>query len=88
MARNEDRDDIEALVEAVTPLPPPAREDALKSRSELPADLEEVPAPEELTGRAAKTEEDLASLFGNEGEDHLKDGFKGGSGDEEERRET
>ena len=82
MARNKDPDDIEALVEAVTPLPPPAREEALKPRPELPVDLEETPAPEELTGRAAKTEEDLSALFENKGDDHLTDGFKGGSGDE------
>jgi hypothetical protein len=82
MARDRDPDDIEVLIEAVTPLPPPAREEALKPRPEVPADLEETPAPEELTGRAAKTEEDLSSLFENPGDDHLTDGFKGGSGDE------
>ena len=67
---------------------PAAEKDPVKPRPEVPADLEDRPAPEELTGRASKTEEDLGSLFGNEGGDHLSDGFKGGSGDEQARRET
>jgi hypothetical protein len=82
MAPDEIRDDIEELAEAVTALPPIQREEALKPHPEVPADLEEAPLPEELTGRAAKTEEDLKALFGNEGGDHISDGFKGGSGDE------
>jgi|KBSSwiStaDraftv2_1062776.scaffolds.fasta_scaffold1422765_1 hypothetical protein len=82
MAPDKIRDDIEELAEAVTALPPTEREDALRTHPEIPADLEETPAPEELTGRAAKTEEDLKALFSNEGGDHISDGFKGGSGDE------
>ena len=56
MAREKIRNDIEELADAVTALPPTEREDALKTHPEIPADLEETPAPEELTGRAAKTE--------------------------------
>jgi hypothetical protein len=48
----------------------------------LPADLELEPLPDELTGRAGKTGDDLGALFENETEEHLADGFNGGSGDE------
>ena len=65
-----------------------AEKDPVKPRPEVPTDLEERPAPEELTGRASKTEEDLSSLFDNASGDHLSDGFKGGSGDEDLKRET
>lgn len=50
----------------------------------LPPELEEPPVPDELTGRASKTIEDLAALFGSENDEHLQDGFRGGSGDEPE----
>jgi hypothetical protein len=49
----------------------------------LPPELEAIPVPEELTGRASKTEDDLEALFENEDQEHINDGFKGGSGDEE-----
>jgi len=49
----------------------------------LPPDLEALPVAEELTGRASKTEDDLEALFENEDQEHLVDGFKGGSGDDE-----
>ncbi len=39
--------------------------------------------PEELTGRASKTDEDLTTLFQNRGADHIEDGFKGGSNRDE-----
>lgn len=38
-----------------------------------------TPLPEELTGRASATGEDLPTLFDNEAADHLADGFRGGS---------
>lgn len=38
-----------------------------------------TPLPEELTGRASGTDEDLTALFNNESEAHLADGFRGGS---------
>lgn len=48
----------------------------------IPPELEDRPLPDELTGRAGKTEDDLETLFENESEEHLTDGFKGGSGDD------
>lgn len=41
-----------------------------------------TPLPEELTGRASGTGEDLTALFKNESPAHLADGFRGGSEDE------
>lgn len=41
-----------------------------------------IPLPEELTGRASGTDEDLTALFNDESEAHLADGFRGGSEDE------
>lgn len=43
-----------------------------------------TPLPEELTGRASGTGEDLNALFGSETADHLADGFRGGSDDDRE----
>ena len=42
---------------------------------------DESQAPE-LTGRATGTDEDLASLFSNESDEHLRDGFRSGNGDD------
>ena len=36
----------------------------------------------ELTGRASGTGEDLASLFANGSDEHLRDGFRSGNGDD------
>jgi hypothetical protein len=47
------------------------------------SDIEGMPLPDELTGRASKTDDDLATLFDNDSQEHLKDGFRGGSGEEE-----
>ena len=41
-----------------------------------------IPLPEELTGRASGTSEDLTALFENESKAHLADGFRGGSADD------
>jgi len=38
-----------------------------------------TPLPEELTGRASATGEDLTTLFANNSADHFADGFRGGS---------
>ena len=38
--------------------------------------------PEELTGRASGTDEDLVALFDNPTDKHMADGFRGGSEDE------
>jgi hypothetical protein len=40
------------------------------------------PLPEELTGRASGTSEDLTALFDNQSSTHLADGFRGGSADD------
>jgi hypothetical protein len=87
MQHNDPRDpksaDLDVPARHITPLPP-LSDDELDSAVELPPDLEGTPMSEELTGRAAKTEDDLSALFGNETEEHLDDGFQGGSGDEAE----
>ena len=74
--------DLDVPARHITPLPPLST-DELDSAVELPPDLEGAPMSEELTGRAAKTEDDLNALFSNQTEEHLDDGFQGGSGDEE-----
>ncbi len=43
-----------------------------------------TPPPEELTGRASGTSEDLTALFENDSADHLADGFRGGSGGDQD----
>jgi hypothetical protein len=54
------------------------------SRPETP-ELEGVtPLPEELTGRASGTGEDLTTLFENDAPDHMADGFRGGSNSDHE----
>jgi hypothetical protein len=51
------------------------------TRPESPA-LEGIePLPEEITGRASGTDESLTTLFDNPSQEHLRDGFQGGSGD-------
>jgi hypothetical protein len=44
--------------------------------------LHEESAPEELTGRASATDDDLTALVRNDTQDHFTDGFSGGSGDD------
>lgn len=85
--RNPRSDGLDVPAHHITPLPPQST-DELDTAVELPPDLEGEPMSEELTGRAAKTEDDLNALFSNETEEHLDDGFQGGSGDEEVRSET
>lgn len=52
------------------------------TRPETP-DLEgRVPLPEELTGKASSTDDDLVSLFEDHESTHITDGFRGGSEDE------
>ncbi len=55
---------------------------AATSRPASPTLQGDDPVPEELTGRASRTDEDLTALFGNSSAQHLADGFRGGSEDE------
>jgi len=86
-AREKPRDprsaDLDVPARHIAPLPPLSA-DELDTATELPPDLEGAPVAEELTGRASKTEDDLGALFGNDTEEHIEDGFRGGSGDEPE----
>ncbi len=52
-------------------------------RKETPELEGRIPLPEELTGRASGTDDDLVALFDNASGDHLADGFRGGSDDED-----
>jgi hypothetical protein len=81
--RNRDAEPIppeqELMTDGVAALPPIETEG---TEAVPPPELSTPAVPDELTGRASKTEDDLESLFGNETVEHLDDGFKGGSGDE------
>ncbi len=61
----------------------PRHEASTTDRPETPELEGIVLLPEELTGRASRTDESLTSLFDNRSAGHLKDGFHGGSGDDE-----
>jgi len=52
------------------------------ARPESPALEGRTPLPEELSGKASGTDDDLVTLFDGESGGHLADGFRGGSGDE------
>jgi hypothetical protein len=56
--------------------------DGTTRRPATPALEGRTPLPEELTGRASGTSEDLVALMGNASADHLADGFRGGTDDE------
>jgi hypothetical protein len=53
------------------------------SRPDTPELEGGTPLPEELTGRASGTGENLEALFENASAEHLSDGFRGGSGGDE-----
>ncbi|MEP6591411.1 MAG: hypothetical protein ABJC19_09535 [Gemmatimonadota bacterium] len=57
---------------------------AATRRPETPALEGREPLPEELTGRASGTTEDLSRLFANDSAAHYTDGFRGGSDDDAE----
>ena len=57
---------------------------AATSRPNVPELEGGRPLPEELTGRASRTSDDLTALFGNDSPEHLADGVRGGSGDDPE----
>jgi hypothetical protein len=42
------------------------------------------PLPEEVTGRASATQEDLVTLMANDSGEHITDGFRAGNGDDPE----
>ena len=49
------------------------------TRPDTPELEGETPLPQELTGRASGTSEDLVALFDDRSAEHLADGFRGGS---------
>ena len=57
---------------------------ATTRRIETPALEGREPLPEELTGRASGTGENLSTLFEDGSGAHLSDGFRGGSDDDRE----
>ena len=75
------RDSGDMLSDGQTVQEPKGRGIAETTRPEIPA-LDDTPLPDELTGRASKTSEDLTALFRNETPEHLTDGFRGASGDD------
>ena len=60
----------------------PKHEVSTTNRPETPELEGVVRLPEELTGRASRTDENLDTLFKNRSAKHLTDGFHGGSGDD------
>jgi len=63
---------------------PPERHVAVAktSRPDTPELEAGTPLPEEITGRATGTDEDVAALFASTDAAHLADGFRGGSDDD------
>jgi hypothetical protein len=55
---------------------------AITRRTDAPELEGGIPLPEELTGRASGTDEDVVALFAEDTADHFADGFRGGSGDD------
>jgi hypothetical protein len=62
--------------------PSASHADGATRRPESPILEGRTPLPEELTGKASGTDEDLVSLFGDRETEHMTDGFRGGSDDE------
>lgn len=56
--------------------------DGETTRPETPMLEGRVPLPEELTGKASSTDDDLVALFEDKEGAHMADGFRGGSEDE------
>ncbi len=65
-----------------TPDPKTRHDQAETTRPDTPELEGGTPLPEELTGRASRTSEDLTTLFANDTADHFADGFAGGSNDD------
>lgn len=74
--------DTEVTAEKSVTALPVAHADGGTLRAETPSLEGRVPLPEEITGRASATGEDLVELFENPTGAHLTDGFRGGSEDE------
>ncbi len=55
---------------------------AMTKRPDAPALEGGIPLPEELTGRASSTNEEVTTLFARDTAEHFTDGFRGGSGDD------
>jgi len=62
---------------------PASHADGETTRPETPELEGRTPLPEELTGKASGTDEDLVTLFDDKQGEHMADGFHGGSEDEE-----
>jgi hypothetical protein len=52
------------------------------SRLDAPLRDDDKPLPEELTGKASGTSDDLTALFKGDNAEHFADGFHGGSNDD------
>jgi hypothetical protein len=55
------------------------------TRAETPELEGRTPLPEEITGKASGTDEALEEMFDSDDDEHLTDGFRGGSEDEPSR---
>jgi hypothetical protein len=66
---------------------PTPHADGETARPETPELEGRVPLPEELTGKASGTDDDLVALFDDTRGEHVADGFRGGSDDEDEPQE-
>jgi hypothetical protein len=62
---------------------PTAHANGRTSRPESPEFEGRMPLPEELTGKASRTDDDLVALFREYDGEQMADGFRGGSDDEE-----
>ncbi|MBK9550259.1 MAG: hypothetical protein IPO52_14420 [Gemmatimonadetes bacterium] len=63
-------------------------DDGTTMAPEYPALEGREPLPEEITGRASGTRDDLVSLFDSTDRDHLADGFRGGSEDDDDSKDS
>jgi hypothetical protein len=72
---SEPDENLEVFEEISTDVPNPT--------SATEASIEDdVTLPDEITGQAAATDEDLTTLFRNASQSHYADGFHGASGDD------
>jgi hypothetical protein len=59
--------------------------DGETTRPETPELEGRTPLPAEITGKASGTDEGLEELFDSDDDEHIADGFRGGSEDEPSR---